>query len=185
MCFSATVPQRLKSVLGLALRDDHVVVDCVGEEDVDTHDRIIQVGTTHSHSRTHSLTQSLTLTHSLIYSYSHSHSQSLVVHPLEQTLLALYLTVVREMEARPDDYKILVFLPTARNAIFFTSILAELGLEVMEIHSRKNQAQRTQTSNAYREAKRAILMSSDISARGVSECVVCDERVSGVCVSEE
>jgi hypothetical protein len=25
------------------LRDDHVVVDCVGEEDVDTHDRIIQV----------------------------------------------------------------------------------------------------------------------------------------------
>jgi hypothetical protein len=36
-----------------------VVVDCVGEEDVDTHERIIQ---------------------------------SLIVHPLEQTLLALYLT---------------------------------------------------------------------------------------------
>ncbi|KAJ1398060.1 P-loop containing nucleoside triphosphate hydrolase protein, partial [Ochromonadaceae sp. CCMP2298] len=59
MCFSATVPDRLKSVLGLALRDTHVVVDCVGEEDVDTHERIIQ---------------------------------SLIVHPLEQTLLALYLT---------------------------------------------------------------------------------------------
>jgi hypothetical protein len=50
------------SYLSLSLplyRDDHIVVDCVGEADVDTHERIIQ---------------------------------SLVVHPLEQTLLALYLT---------------------------------------------------------------------------------------------
>ncbi|KAJ1424141.1 P-loop containing nucleoside triphosphate hydrolase protein, partial [Ochromonadaceae sp. CCMP2298] len=116
--------------------DTHVVVDCVGEEDVDTHERIIQ---------------------------------SLIVHPLEQTLLALYLTVIREMQAHPEDYKILVFLPTARNAMFFTTILNQLGLgiEVMEIHSRKNQTQRTLTSDTYRRAKRAILMSSDISARGV------------------
>ena len=136
MCFSATVPARLKNTLGLALKEDHVVIDCVGEADVDTHDRILQ---------------------------------SYIVHPLEQTLLALYLTITKEMEAHPDSYKILVFLPTARNAQFYCAVLneLELGIEVMEIHSRRNQQQRTATANAYREAKRAVLLSSDISARGV------------------
>ena len=30
-CFSATVPKKLASVLGIALNTDHVTVDCVGE----------------------------------------------------------------------------------------------------------------------------------------------------------
>jgi len=134
LCFSATVPSRLKSVLQLALKPEHVVVDCVGEADVDTHEKI---------------------------------EQSYIIHTVEISLVALYLSLRQEMAARPDDYKILCFLPTARHAQFLTAVLTELGLDVMEIHSRKNQAQRTATSNTFRAASKAILLSSDISARGV------------------
>ncbi len=41
------------------------------------------------------------------------------------------------------------------------------GVEVMEIHSRKTQAHRTRTSDAFRASPRAIMFSSDVSARGV------------------
>lgn len=90
-----------------------------------------------------------------------------MVHDLDQSLLALYLSIITEMEDRPDDYKILAFLPTARHAQFLTAVLSEMGLEVMEIHSRIKQSKRTSTSDAFRTATSAILLSSDISARGV------------------
>jgi ATP-dependent RNA helicase MSS116 len=110
LAFSATVPARLLTTLKMALRDDHIVVDCVGEEDVDTHEKILQ---------------------------------SVLVHTLDQSLLVLHHTLQTEMQARPDDYKIMCFLPTARSAQFLTAVLTEMGIDVMEIHSRKNQAQRT------------------------------------------
>lgn len=134
LCFSATVPSRLKATLHLALLAEHAVVDCVGEVDVDTHEKI---------------------------------EQKVLVHRLEESLLALHSTITTEMSANPETYKIMCFLPTARSAQFLTALLTEVGLDVMEIHSRKTQAQRTTVSNLFRASDRAILLSSDISARGV------------------
>lgn len=43
--------------------------------------------------------------------------------------------------------------------------LAELKLNVREIHSRKPQSYRTRVSKEFRESKGLILVSSDVSAR--------------------
>ena len=63
--------------------------------------------------------------------------QRVVVHSLERSLLALYASICAEVARRPADYKILAFLPTARQAQFSTAVLAEMGLDVLEIHSRR------------------------------------------------
>jgi len=134
LCFSATVPARLLPVLRLAMAEDHVVVDCVGEEEVDTHAKI---------------------------------EQAVVVHPLEHSLLALYQSILNEIARRPDDYKIIAFLPTARATQFNTAVLTNMGLNVMEIHSRASQGERTLVSDTFRNNTKVILLSSDVSARGV------------------
>lgn len=46
-------------------------------------------------------------------------------------------------------------------------ILSELKLNVREIHSRKPQSYRTRVSDEFRKSKGLILVTSDMSARGV------------------
>ncbi len=46
-------------------------------------------------------------------------------------------------------------------------LLSELNLNVREIHSRKSQSYRTKVSDEFRKSKGLILVTSDVSARGV------------------
>ena len=46
-----------------------------------------------------------------------------------------YASIRTEMAARPADYKVLAFMPTARQVQFSTAVLIEMGLDVLEIHS--------------------------------------------------
>lgn len=46
-------------------------------------------------------------------------------------------------------------------------LLGELNLNVREIHSRKPQGYRTRVSDEFRKSKGLILVTSDVSARGV------------------
>lgn len=46
-------------------------------------------------------------------------------------------------------------------------LLGELKLNVREIHSRKSQSYRTKVSDEFRKSKGLILVTSDVSARGV------------------
>lgn len=46
-------------------------------------------------------------------------------------------------------------------------LLGELNLNVREIHSRKPQSYRTRISDEFRKSKGLILVTSDVSARGV------------------
>lgn len=46
-------------------------------------------------------------------------------------------------------------------------LLGELNLNVREIHSRKPQSYRTRVSEEFRKSKGLILVTSDVSARGV------------------
>ena len=138
LCFSATLPDRLMPVLSMALKDDHVVVDCVGkiaEDNVDTHAAIEQL---------------------------------YCIHPIEQSFQILYSSILEEIARKPTDYKILAFLPTARQTQFTTAVLRHMGLDgVLEIHSRIKQNDRNKTSDLFRATSQVILLSSDVSARGV------------------
>ena len=93
--------------------------------------------------------------------------QRVIIHTLEDSLIAAYMLITEQIRDRPDSYKIMAFLPTARQTQFLTAVFLELGLEVLEIHSRRNQKQRTEASDAFRAATTAVLFSSDVSARGV------------------
>ena len=131
LCFSATVPNKMLAVLGLAMRADFVTIDCVGEAPP-----------------------------SLI-------AQTVVVHPLERSLLALFACIRREMRVHPSSYKILAFLPTARQAQFCAAALQEVGCNALEIHSRRTASERSAASETFREQAQQVLLSSDVSARGV------------------
>jgi len=134
LCFSATVPEKLKRVLGMALQEEHIVVDCVGKDVVDTHESV---------------------------------DQHYMVHTLKHSMLMLYSSLRAEIQKQPDDYKILVFLPTARQTQFSAAALKHMGLDVMEIHSRIKQSERVSASDSFRDGSKMVLLSSDVSARGV------------------
>ena len=52
-------------------------------------------------------------------------------------------------------------------ASFCTAMLEEMGLDVLQIHSRRTAAERTAASETFRERTQQVLLSSDVSARGV------------------
>ena len=64
---------------------------------------------------------------------------------------------------------VIVFLPTARAAALFYDVFAAMSLAypVWEIHSRMSQSKRTSTTEAFRQAERGVLFSSDVTARGI------------------
>ncbi|KAG7401608.1 hypothetical protein PHYBOEH_000140 [Phytophthora boehmeriae] len=65
-------------------------------------------------------------------------------------------------------YKVMLFLPTARSAQFMAQLFQAAGFPgVLEMHSRKSQAVRTKTADAFRKGKKVVMFSSDVSARGV------------------
>lgn len=91
--------------------------------------------------------------------------QCYVVAPFEGQIPMLVHLV--RAAAVTDGHKVLCFFPTARQAQFHAELLNAMGTPVLEIHSRMSQAQRERASAAFRAARNAIMMSSDVSARGV------------------
>lgn len=63
--------------------------------------------------------------------------------------------------------QVLVFCTTAMVTRLVADLLGELNLNVREIHSRKPQSYRTRVSDEFRKSKGLILVTSDVSARGV------------------
>ncbi|KAJ0963008.1 hypothetical protein J5N97_028130 [Dioscorea zingiberensis] len=92
--------------------------------------------------------------------------QMQLVAPLEKHFSILY-GILTEHISEDVDYKVIVFCTTAMVTRLVADLLAELHLNVREIHSRKPQSYRTRVSNEFKESKGLILVSSDVSARGV------------------
>lgn len=84
-------------------------------------------------------------------------------------MLALMSILDRETSQKP--YKIMVLFTTATltgfRAEVFNSVSKRTGYQVLEIHSRKSQKQRERSSEQFRDAKNAVMFSSDVSARGM------------------
>ncbi|CAM8904727.1 unnamed protein product [Rhodiola kirilowii] len=89
-----------------------------------------------------------------------------LVAPLDSHFSLLY-TLLKEHIADDVDYKVLVFCTTAMVTRLVADLLGELHMNVREIHSRKPQSYRTRVSDEFRKSKGLILVTSDVSARGV------------------
>ncbi|KAG1330335.1 DEAD-box ATP-dependent RNA helicase 31-like [Cocos nucifera] len=92
--------------------------------------------------------------------------QMQLVAPLEKHFSILY-GILTDHISENVDYKVIVFCTTAMVTKLVADLLAELKLNVREIHSRKPQTYRTRVSKEFKESKGLILVSSDVSARGV------------------
>lgn len=65
-------------------------------------------------------------------------------------------------------YKVIVFCTTAMMTSLMFSLLREMKFNVREIHSKKPQSYRTRISDEFKESKELILITSDVSARGMN-----------------
>ncbi|GAA0173195.1 RNA helicase [Lithospermum erythrorhizon] len=92
--------------------------------------------------------------------------QTHLVATLDNHFSFLY-TLLKDHIADNVDYKVLVFCTTAMITKLIAELLGELNLNVREIHSRKSQSYRTKVSDEFRKSKGLILVTSDVSARGV------------------
>jgi ATP-dependent RNA helicase MSS116 len=93
--------------------------------------------------------------------------QFMHVSTMEEQLPVL-MSIIANHVAAVHNYKIIIFFTTARLCGLMAEIATECGIpNVLEIHSRKSQAQRTKTSDAFRQGSQMVLFSSDVSARGV------------------
>ncbi|GMN42934.1 hypothetical protein TIFTF001_012133 [Ficus carica] len=92
--------------------------------------------------------------------------QMYLVAPLEKQFSQLYV-LLKEHIADDVDYKVIVFCTTAMVTRLVAELLRQLNMNVREIHSRKTQNYRTKVSDEFRKSKGLILVTSDVSARGV------------------
>ncbi|MCL7035203.1 hypothetical protein MKW94_001477 [Papaver nudicaule] len=92
--------------------------------------------------------------------------QAHLVAPLDKHFTLLY-PLLKDHIADDVDYKVLVFCTTAMVTRFVADLLNQLNMNVREIHSRKPQSYRTRVSDEFRKSKGLILVTSDVSARGV------------------
>lgn len=94
--------------------------------------------------------------------------QEYVVCPADDVIKTMESLIRSHIEQHPQQYKVMVFFPTARAAQFMAQLFAQSGFKgTLEMHSRKSQAVRTKTADTFRKSKRVMLFSSDVSARGV------------------
>lgn len=95
--------------------------------------------------------------------------QLLVKVPTFSHVAPAMVGCVREEATKHDAFKAIIFAPTANLADFYGTILNAIpGLPpVSVLHSRISQSRRTKTSNDYRDAKSAILIATDVVARGM------------------
>lgn len=99
---------------------------------------------------------------------THMHvKQSALVAPYEDQLQLIQNLL--ETHKASNSGKVIVFLPTTKQTILYSQLLKYLLPKrvIHEIHSRKTQDQRTRIANRFRKSKDGILVTSDVSARGV------------------
>eukprot|EP00548_Thalassiothrix_antarctica_P001302 CAMPEP_0194144574 /NCGR_PEP_ID=MMETSP0152-20130528/13613_1 /TAXON_ID=1049557 /ORGANISM="Thalassiothrix antarctica, Strain L6-D1" /LENGTH=683 /DNA_ID=CAMNT_0038844493 /DNA_START=151 /DNA_END=2202 /DNA_ORIENTATION=- len=145
LLFSATIPEELREILRENMRPKYVDVDCIGTGGGDGG----AVASAHTNARV---------------------NQSHVILPnMDRYVSSVVEIVTSIMQDKKDgNVKVVVFFPTARMVGFFAEFFNDaLGIEVIELHSRKSQTYRNKASEKFRVAKQAVLFTSDVSARGV------------------
>ncbi|KAF6140885.1 hypothetical protein GIB67_042298 [Kingdonia uniflora] len=98
---------------------------------------------------------------------THSQVKQLyLVSPLDKQFSFLDV-LLKDHIVNDAEFKVIIFCTTAMVTRLVASLLSKLSMNVREIHSRKPQSYRTRISDEFRKSKRLILVTSDVSARGV------------------
>ena len=153
LLFSATLPKDLRAIMASHMRRDYLTVDCVHDVDPATH-------TNSNVDQTY-----VTLPSGGgggQYDDDSSESSSRYISGL--------VDIIEDVihVRNPSDYKIVVFFPTTATCEFFSHVFNTVyRIPVLEIHSKKNQTNRTKVSDNFRKFERGILFTTDVSARGV------------------
>ncbi|OXC68994.1 hypothetical protein AYX13_02283 [Cryptococcus neoformans] len=108
-----------------------------------------------------------TLTEEDVNAHEHVRQEFLVISA--EDLIPATMEVMRNEESKNKDFKVIAFLPTARAAALFHGVFSSLPISypVWEIHSRLSQSKRASTTEAFHQARRGVLFSSDVTARGI------------------
>lgn len=147
LLFSATMPKELREVMARAMKPSYKTVDCIHDRDLSGNNKETNAHVQQSH---------------------------VILPPGMDRLVVSVVEVVLQAMKEPE-YKIIAFFPTARLVGYFAEVV-NLGIRkyspkafppIVEIHSRKSQANRNRASDKFRAATSAILFTSDVSARGV------------------
>ena len=140
LLFSATIPKELKQIMSENMRGDFVEVDCI-------QDRLQESGGQHTNA--------------------HVEQTHVILPSMDRYVASIVEIVQRAMQEDMKEHKVVVFFPTARVVGFFADFFnTGLKVEVIELHSRKSQTYRNKASEKFRNAKRGVLFTSDVSARG-------------------
>ena len=94
-------------------------------------------------------------------------SQALLIAPLEEQFAQLKRLVDEHCAAHPGRHKIMVFFTTARGTALAASLFGEMRDDVIEIHSKLSQSRRSKATDSFRKSRSAVMMTSDVTARGV------------------
>lgn len=94
-------------------------------------------------------------------------NQALLIAPHEQHFQIVH-RLLKDHIAQVPDYKVILFCTTAMMTSLMYSLFREMRMNVREIHSRKPPLYRTRVSEEFKEVKRLILITSDVSARGMN-----------------
>jgi ATP-dependent RNA helicase MSS116 len=138
MLFSATLGPHVQKFAHIALSDGYKSISTISEGEVNTHERVPQL---------------------LITVPSFVDVAPALVSSLKSECALI----------GKDAFKGIIFAPTAALADWYGAILEKIhGLpQVSILHSRISQSKRTNTTNAFREATSAILVATDVVARGM------------------
>ena len=92
--------------------------------------------------------------------------QSAATVPLEDQFAELK-RVVDEHAANTPNHKIMCFFTTARATALAAELFGQFRDDVVEIHSKLSQSRRTKATERFREMPAAVMMTSDVTARGI------------------
>jgi len=99
---------------------------------------------------------------------THSHVPQSVITTTSPRDQLFTLAALLKQETKGDDYKVLVFFPTARWTGFWANLFRKtIFPNIVDIHSRKSQSVRQKISASFVTTHQGILFSSDVSARGM------------------
>ena len=150
LLFSATVPREVMNIVRRTMKRDFKFVRTVQEGEQQTHERVTQ--------------------------------KFVNVGGFENLMPALVELCKREMEADPDrPFKAIVYFSATAEVALACSMLHNLRdpgqsifhqhplhpLRIIEMHAKLSQEGRTRAAESFRRAKSAIMISSDVTARGM------------------
>ncbi|KAI9094426.1 P-loop containing nucleoside triphosphate hydrolase protein [Phlyctochytrium arcticum] len=93
--------------------------------------------------------------------------QTYAMLPYSQQLPVLHHILSQHRKDNPAA-KIIVFFSTTKVVSFLSGVFNDIpGMDIMEIHSKLTQVQRSRVAARFRRAHSAVLFTTDVSARGV------------------